>query len=628
MMKRVLCVISLVAQIGLSATVLAAQGSVTVEQVLERMAAAIGGRERLAKIESMNTRFALAVAGLQGSGETLVTADGRTRSTYDIGGIDGALTVYDGKTAWKRDLNGKVRQHSEPELEGDVTQAYSSTFSYLLPGRLPGRAVLVGEDAGKTHYVVRLEPAGGIPVTLYVDKSTYLIDRSEQLADDRTSTTTYSDWREVDGVKFPFRMLQHAGDAANTKYDVTITVSAIELNVPVEDTAFAKPAEGAADFTFAKGSSATGIPIEMTANHIFLQVRINGSRPLWFLFDTGAEATVIAKSTLEELGLDSAGTVEARGNGEGSLDASFVKGVTLGVDGAEVKDQTVYAIPLEGIEPFEGRKIEGIVGYDFTSRFVVEIDYAAKRMNLFDPKTYAYKGAGQRLPIKLVGNVPFVEATILDPGKPALSGLFLVDTGSRSSLSINAPFVQAHDWLRELADRSIAAPYGLGIGGETKATVGRVGAIRLGTYELEKPVTGFSFDKQGAKASSDTAGAIGGEILKRFDVVFDYSRAEMILTPNADFAKPNEYDMLGVLLRLDAPEPTGFYVQRVVEGSAAATAGLAPGDVIVAVDGKPASTYTLESIHDLFRQDGRTMTLGIRRGESTMDVKVRLKKMV
>ena len=405
----------------------------------------------------------------------------------------------------------------------------------------------------------------------------------------------------------------------------TVTITELRTNVPLDAAAFARPAETTVAARFARGSSVVTVPFEMNENHIFIPVRVNGSGPLWFMFDTGAEATIVEAGRAKAIGLDLRGSVTARGNGEGTMQASVVRGVTLAVEGAEVPAQTVYTIPLGDIEVFEGRRIDGIIGYDFTSRFVVEIDYAAHHIHLHDPKTYVYKGRGERLPMKFFGKLPHVEATIDVAGHGPVSGRFLVDTGSRLSISLNAPFVQAHAWARDLAEKAVAAPYGIGIGGESKSRVGRLAAFRLGRYAVDRPVTGFTFDRGGMKAQADHAGAIGGEVLRRFTVVFDYARQAIYLEPNAAFAEPFEYDMLGALLRLDGSH---FVVHRIVAGSAAEGVGLEPGDAIVAIDGRPASDVSLEGARRMFRREGGSHALTVRRGEATSEVRVRLKRIV
>ena len=65
------------------------------------------------------------------------------------------------------------------------------------------------------------------------------------------------------------------------------------------------------------------------------------------------------------------------------------------------------------------------------------------------------------------------------------------------------------------------------------------------------------------------AGNIGNEILRRFKVTFDYSRAQMILEPNNAIDQPDEFDMSGLSplaeesdLRVYGQGYRGFACQR------------------------------------------------------------------
>jgi hypothetical protein len=59
------------------------------------------------------------------------------------------------------------------------------------------KSTAAGEDA----YVLRLSPERGAPVTLHVSARTYLIVQREV----KGQTTTFADYRNVDGESVPFR---------------------------------------------------------------------------------------------------------------------------------------------------------------------------------------------------------------------------------------------------------------------------------------------------------------------------------------------------------------------------------------------------------------------------------------
>jgi hypothetical protein len=422
-------------------------------------------------------------------------------------------------------------------------------------------------------------------------------------------------------VKLAFASSQSTGDP---KTEVRYTIEEARLDDALAAGFFSRPEDAKPATAFATGRASVGIPFETAQNHIFVRVRVDGSEPLWFLLDSGAETSVVNMDRAKALGLKMQSGLQARGYGEGTLEAALVQNVTFELPGVRVPTKAVVAIPLTALEPFEGRRIDGILGYDVIGGFVLEIDYARRTIDLLDPRDYTYDGKGAKVPFEFHGNVPMVRAAIRDGARGRLEGRFTVDTGARQALSLHRPFV-ASSWLDALAEKAIAAPHGVGVGGETKTKVGRVDALELGPFTIERPVAGFEYDAKGAGANADVAGNIGGEVLRRFTVTFDYSRRVMYLEPNAAFTEPFEYDMLGAQLTADEG---GFAIRRVIDGSAAAAAGLRAGDRLVGVDGRPASALTLDDVRRHFRADGRMVELTLLRNGAEKKIRVTLRRII
>ncbi len=594
------------------------------EKILSRWAQALGGLEKLKQIKNVYTRSAIETGGLSGTVEEWQTAQGQHKQRLDLGGVYKIVTVFDGEKGWILDQNGKVQELAGTELANEVTAAYLGSFSHFISGRMPGRVEHLGEDEAHHILILRLLPDGGRPVTVYLSKEAGLPVKQEHPQAERTRTVYLSDWRDVDGIKIPFQIRQTTGDP---KYDVVVIIQEVRFNIPLDASAFEKPKEAAKDFRFASGQSALGIPFELNSNHIYLQARVKNYEPLWFILDTGAAASVIDVERAKALGLELAGKLEGRGAGERSVDVAFAKGASFRLPGVELFDQTIAAVSLDSLEPYEGRAIDGILGYDFLSRFVVEIDYANKLINLYDPQSYAYVGPGDSLPITIEESVPHVRARIVQSGRDSMEGKFTVDTGSRGALHLTKPFAETHKLL-ESVQKTIQAPFGAGVGGETKQLIGRVKTLKLGRFAIENPVAGFSQDVKGSLASPDYAGLIGGEILRRFKVIFDYSRKQMILEPNAHLSEPYEYDMSGAFLIAEGPDFKPFKVHRIIEDSPASEAGLREGDVIAAIDGRPATEFTLEQLRQMFKQEGREVLLNIQRAEEFLEVRLKLRRLI
>lgn len=367
------------------------------------------------------------------------------------------------------------------------------------------------------------------------------------------------------------------------------------------------------------------IPFELSRGVIFIPVRINNSQPLWFIFDTGASVSVVAEKRAQSLGLKPKGKREtSSGMGEGSYSVSFAKNVSLNLQSVAFPQQTVTIIPFDHLmESIVGRDVDGIVGGDIIKKYVVELDYQNQIITLYARNSYQYTGDGQRFPIKIMRNVPAVRAKASLSGREPVEGDFVIDTGNGGGGCFNSPFVEKFKLLSFIPK---AMPnFTAGFGGEAKGVSGRIKALMLGQYTIENPTAGFSQAKSGAFASRDSDGNFGYEVLRRFILIFDYSRSQLILEPNAHLNEPYEQDASGIFLIAGGAKFDEFNIYRITPNSAASEAGLLEGDIITAIDGRAAAELTLSCILQIFKQNGQEYLLSIKRNDKEIQTKIRLK---
>jgi hypothetical protein len=284
---------------------------------------------------------------------------------------------------------------------------------------------------------------------------------------------------------------------------------------------------------FTSGRSALNIPLEIDNNIILMKVSVNGSRPMRFIFDTGASHTILHSRRGSELELKPEEQVSGTATG-GRIEGSLTSGVSLKVADAEVSNQQIGLIDFPVPPGFE---FDGVIGYDFINEFVVEIDYLNKIMNLYDPRTYLYRGRGEVIPLVLDDRrIPLAHVTIVPPTGAALNAILGVDTGADRAFIFNNPFVKKHGLVSAMTDITESA--GRGGGGEQQIVVGRAKAARLGRFVFTNPTVGLVRDPERDGATKEGDGVIGGEIFRRFKLIIDYSRRRMILEPNKDLNDP------------------------------------------------------------------------------------------
>lgn len=371
------------------------------------------------------------------------------------------------------------------------------------------------------------------------------------------------------------------------------------------------------DFRLTSGQSARNIPFELYLNLIFLQVRVNDSKTLWFNLDTGLQTTIFDSKQAELLGLklENKSNVNVPG---GTVELAFANGVSFSLPGVELSNQRVRTLPLAVFTPVLGRPIHGTIGHDLFSRFVVEIDYAARVINFYEPEDYQYSGSGEIVPVTIEKDEPFLQAKIIQRGRAPIEAKLKIDTGSVNELGLNGSFVQAVKLVN--STQKVVPQPGVGLGGITENYVTRIGDLQIGRLLIKSPVAGYSKDLE----RSGDAGTIGGEFFRRFKVIFDYSRRRIILEKNKHFNEPYKYDASGLFLAAEGTNFEMLKVLRATENTPASEAGLRDGDVIATIDGNPTRKFSLEQIRQMFTQKGRTFRLTVKREGSVIKTKIKL----
>ena len=125
----------------------------------------------------------------------------------------------------------------------------------------------------------------------------------------------------------------------------------------------------------------TVAPIEISNNHVFVKV-CAGDAPLDFILDTGAGATFLDLNHARQLGLKVGSAFTVQGAGAGSVAGGRVEGGAVSLVGTDIKQPVLSAIDLSNLPSREGHRMDGILGYDFISRFVVAIDYVKQELRL------------------------------------------------------------------------------------------------------------------------------------------------------------------------------------------------------------------------------------------------------
>jgi hypothetical protein len=184
--------------------------------VLARAKAASGG-DRWDATSSWRGDGTFAAGGLSGDFHAIIDLEsGRSADAYTLGSVGGA-DGYDGVHAWGQDPGGEVAALDTPEaVRRARSQAWLDAHAYWFPQRIAATIDMVEsrQDQGATYAVVTATPKDGDPVVLWFARDSDLLARVDQRQGQDMATTTFDDYREVDGLRLPFHLVTDLTDGA------------------------------------------------------------------------------------------------------------------------------------------------------------------------------------------------------------------------------------------------------------------------------------------------------------------------------------------------------------------------------------------------------------------------------
>lgn len=359
-------------------------------------------------------------------------------------------------------------------------------------------------------------------------------------------------------------------------------------------------------YRFAYLGNVAQVPIELVSGRVAMPVRINTGKPGFFLVATGATRTEIdPKPWLPQ---------DAAAN----TPIDFEK-TLLTVPGLDMQVSQILPASLVPVSNQVGQPIRGILGADVLRQFVIEIDYNRSAIHFYDPKSFQYSGKGVTLPLIMRGGIPSVRVKVAMEGHGSFEDDFAITTESDAGVSISKLYVGAHHLHTGKLKGLHTEPNG------EKTLFARVKTVSIGPFHFEEPIAAFP---SGSAAENPGGGSVGNALLARFRVFLDQPHHQLILETGSNYRGDFQWDMSGVDLTAKGTNLKTFEVQAVAPHTPASEAGLQKGDVIAGIDGQPAADLDLSGVRDMFRQTAHEYHLTVVRGDHTVEMKLKTKKLV
>ncbi len=213
-----------------------------IDSILSKYIDAIGGRAAHERLKSRVITGKVELAGSDSWGQLNIYAKAPNKSltVMNVQPMGQVKHGYDGCTAWS--VGDTIGAHT---LTGAALSKFSTDADFYREIRLselyPGiRLMGTVKEKDREYYLVEGFPVVGSEETMFFDAQSGLLtgrDLIQQTSQGPIRVEMrYSDWREVDGIKLPFKITQ---SMPNLKF--VFTVREVKHNVPVDDKLFEKP---------------------------------------------------------------------------------------------------------------------------------------------------------------------------------------------------------------------------------------------------------------------------------------------------------------------------------------------------------------------------------------------------
>ncbi|TDE42240.1 PDZ domain-containing protein [Flavobacterium rhamnosiphilum] len=416
-------------------------------------------------------------------------------------------------------------------------------------------------------------------------------------------------------------------------------------------------------FHFEKDVNKVSVPFKLINNLVFVPIKVNGIE-LNFLLDTGvAETILFSLEDKKEVRFFNAEKILLKGLGsQAAVEGLKSTNNILEFSSLKNRNHMLYIVldPDFNLSSHIGIPVNGIIGYQFFRNNLVEINYQKKRVIVYkdtDKNRTKIEKKFNTIPITIEKLKPYLKSTVYQDNRNVPVKL-LIDIGNSDAV-----------WLFQGRSESIKVPLknfddflGRGFSGDIEGKRGRIQKFQMADFEFNNPVVAFpdSISIRNVTIVPDRMGSVGGEIMKRFTVIFDYQKQQMYLKKNSDYQAPFSYNKSGVevqhnglqwvqeTVRMETvPLSSNYYesdgtkvtnefkykfqlkpiyeVANVRKNSPAANAGLKKGDIILLINNNPIHTHSLQEINALFKsEEEKWITLEVERKSEILKFRFQL----
>ena len=296
-----------------------------------------------------------------------------------------------------------------------------------------------------------------------------------------------------------------------------------------------------------------------------------------FILDTGSGGISLDSATVKDLGIPitpSEKTIKGIG---GIRKVSFLNNATLRLPGLAVENLNFHVNDYEILTSVYGIKIDGIIGYSFFSQYIVNINYDFLQINVFSKGEYKYPSGGFML-YPMFTALPMQSLQFTDDRK--FVQRFYLDTGAGLNFLLSESYLNDSAVLKKRRKPPVVTQ-AEGVGGKMSMRLTTIKELKVGPYRFKWVPTFLFKDEFNVTNYPFVGGLLGNDILRRFNITFNYAKQQVHIVPNLHYKDDFDYAYSGLSIYYIDDK---IVVDDVVPSSPAEKAGFKKEDIIVAIN--------------------------------------------
>lgn len=380
------------------------------------------------------------------------------------------------------------------------------------------------------------------------------------------------------------------------------------------------PAHAQEEFIAPPSRLLTKVPFDqLTGGIIIMHAKLeNFPDTLNFILDTGSSGISLDSSTASYLGLKPEPTERTIRGIAGIHKVSFLYNQRLHFPNLTVDSLNFHINDYSVLTAVYGERVDGIIGYSLFSRYIIKLDYDSMKLSICTRGTIRYPRGGYLLKPNI--NL-LVTQSLRVRDAETINTRALYDMGAGLCMLFSRDCVEDSNFIDKRRKRLIKE--GEGLGGKIDMELFVLKELRLGPYRFRNVPSYIFDDENNVTQYPNTCGLLGNDILRRFNVILNYEKGDIYLSPNTHYNEAFDYSYSGLELYLiDGMILAG----DVAKGSPAEAAGIKEGDQVLSVNKN--FTQNLNQFKLALQVPGEKVKLIIRRDGVIKEIEFKVKSIM